>query len=585
MSDLKQLAQESLRQTHLLSQNRDTEFLTLDELKCKINDNEAFKDPQERARLVDQTIAMLHGNYVFTPTHAINRSFDPVATLLQLRSRLINPDTGANGTSNWNFFKYVTQIVAKIGDPHTAIHLPDEVSSYTGFLPFLIEGYFDRDAGRNRYYISHVIERAELDNVAVGDEVLALNGESADQRLNAIVSSTNGVFAPGLRFERRYLDQLTIIPLDVSLVVDENAESLTLTLRRDGNTTEHKHVYLFSKLGLEISRGEEEMEGLDRRFFGDVRSELFAPRSTEPSAPVKGDKLTREELDHQPHLRIEKISLNDGEHSKKQICYIRLYALTSGDRAQFVDDVVKPIEARRSEFDGVIIDVRSCRGGSIRIADQLTARCAGESIERIKGQFRNTRLNEAYCRHRADTIKMYDAWADSIRTRAAEGLLYSAALPFGEGAELDPPSSAAGNGNIPKLMIIDQYTASAAEVFAAGFADHELGEVLGVHPTTAGACSHGVRLNKLLMERVNDGNYPYDKESSIGRLKLSLCRLVRSRRSAGEIIEGKGVRADVIVPLTKSDVMGDNQDLLATAITRLMNAPKRPRENDSVQAA
>ena len=575
MSDLENLARESLRQTHLLSQDRDTEFLTLDELKCKINSNESFKDSQERARLVDQAIVMLHGNYVFTHTHAINRSFDPVAALLQLRSQLINSDTGSNGTNNWDFFKYVTQVIAKIGDPHTAVHLPDEVSSYTGFLPFLIEGYFDRDAGRNRYYISHVIEGAEVGNVAVGDEVLALNGESTDQRLATIVSSVNGVFAPGLRFERRYLDQLTIIPLDVSLVVDESAQSLTLTLGRDGKTIEHEHVYLFSKLGLERSRGEEEIEAANRRFFGDVRSELFAPRSAASRAPTKSEKLTREELDHQPHLRIERISLNDGEHSKKRICYIRLYALTSGNREKFVNDVIAPIEARRSEFDGVIIDVRSCRGGSIRIADQLTARCAGRAIERVKGQFRNTRLNEAYCRQRAKKIEMYGAWADSIRTRGAEGLLYSAALPFGEKALLEPPASAAGNGDIPKLMIIDQYTASAAEVFAAGFADHGLGEVLGVQPTTAGACSHGVRLNKLLMERVNDGNYPYDRESAIGRLKLSLCRLVRSGRSAGEIIEGKGVRADVIVPLTKNDVMGDNQDLLATAITRLMNTPKR----------
>ena len=498
---------------------------------------------------------------------------------------MVNPDPSNDGTSNWDFFKHVTEIVARIGDPHTAVQLPDKLSSYTGFVPFLIEGYFDYETGRDRYYISHIIEGAELENVAVGDEVLEINGQGTSHRLSASLSSTNGVFAPGVRPDRRYLDQLTIVPLDVLLADENSAASLTLTLRHNGKTVDHEHAYLFSQLGLETSRVNQEAETERQRFFGDVRAELFAPRSKAEEESAADEKLTREEIENRPHLRIEKISLNEGEHSKKQICYIRLYALASGDRTKFVNEVIAPIEARRAEFDGVIIDVRSCRGGSIRIADQLTARCAGRPIERIKGQFRNTRLNEAYCRRRANKIKMYRAWADSIRTRAAEGLLYSAALPFAEEAHLDPPPSAAGNGDIPKLMIIDQYTASAAEVFAAGFADHGLGEVLGVQPTTAGACSHGVRLNKLMMEGVNDNNYPYDRESAIGRLKLSLCRLVRSGKNAGEIIEGKGVRADVIVPLTKNDVMGNNQDLLTAAITRLMEQRKETGDGEPVEAA
>ena len=61
MTDLKQLAQKSLRKTHLVSQESDTEFLNLEDLQKKINTDESFTDSLERGRLVDQVIAMLHG--------------------------------------------------------------------------------------------------------------------------------------------------------------------------------------------------------------------------------------------------------------------------------------------------------------------------------------------------------------------------------------------------------------------------------------------------------------------------------------------------------------------------------------------
>lgn len=577
MIDLTKYARDCLKETHLYSKESDVEFLTLDELKTGINEYRPFSDSQQRARLVDQAIAVLHGNYVFTHAHAIRMGVDPVAALLRLRGKLVNPDEKKGGTSNWEFFKIVTRIIADIGDPHTAIQVPDQISSYTGFVPLLIEAYFDRDVGKNRYFISHIVDGVQIEQVRLGDEVITLNGETIDEAVRTAESSSDGVFATAWRFDRRNLDQLTIIPLDVSLVDDENAESLKLGLRRNGDTFEYEHVYLFAQLGLRtLGAGGGRRSG-KRPYFSDLRSMLFAPGSDKTTSLKSDGGLKREKISNRNNMRIEKIWLDDGEHRKKQICYIRLYALESGDRDRFINNVIKPLESPRSEFDGLIIDIRASKGGSIRLADQLVARCAGKEIEPVKGQLRNTHLNEAYCRKRAKKISAYEMWADSIRTRAAEGLLYSAALPFSKRRNLIPPDTASTNGSIPKLLIVDNNTASAAEVFAAGFADNELGEILGTHPTTAGACSHGIRLNKLLMEFVNGGGYPYDVESTIGRIKLSMCRLVRSGISAGEIIEGNGVRADVIVPLTINDVMNNNQDLLETAITRLLSAPVRPR--------
>jgi len=578
-NQLEQYARDCLKKTPIFSAQAADGFLTLDQLRDRINENKLFANREHREHLIDQMIAVLHGNYVFANSHELQLGFDPITTLLHLRRRLVNPDVDNGGTSNWEYYRILTRLFNGIGDPHTVIELPEEISIYTGFVPLLIESYLDKDQGRERYFISHVLANCLGDQVLPGDEVLRLNGRDIEKVLRLEQKEGDAVFSASVRFDRRNLDRLTMLPLAYSLEDAEHATTLRLDLSRDGGAPfEFEHMFLFGELGLQTTvslrpqtKGATELDNLKS-----TRSLLFAEDAVQGKTRSSEGPLERQEIEVRGNLRVESLSL-DGS---PPVCYVRLFSLETPDRKQLVDDILSAHEKNGADCAGLIIDIRASQGGSIRLAEHLLSRIRGKAINPVTAQMRNTWLNETFCRTRAAKDPNYEVWADSIRSRIAEGLMYSAALPFSRTKELKAAAQS-GRRIKPVMLIVDQNTASAAEVLAAGFTDNNVGELLGTHSATAGACAHGIRLNKLLMERVNDVAYPYDKESSIGRIKLSICRLLRAGAHAGEVIEGNGIKPDVIVPLTRDDVLHHNRDLLATAVSRLLKAEFAPEEEIS----
>jgi C-terminal processing protease CtpA/Prc len=563
---LAEYARACLQKTPVFSTGMAERLLTLEQLKQKINNEERFSDRSRRERLIDQMIAVLHGNYVFTAAHEVQFRFDPVTTLLSLRRRLVETADAKGGTSNWDFYRILTRLFDAIGDAHTRIELPDEIARYTAFVPLLIESYLDKEEGRERFFISHVLANCLGDRVLPGDEVVKLNGRDVGGVLRAEQTPEDSVFSPALRFDRRNLDRLTIIPLAYSLVDAERATVLNVELERDGRAFTFEHMFLFGELGLQTARARPAKEdSTELELLQSARALLFAQDSSRVLTRSADGPLRRETIKEKGDLRVEALSLNDSP----PVCYVRLFSLETADRHRRVDEIVAAYSENADRYAGIVLDIRASMGGSIRFAEQLLARISGKEVEPITAQMRNTWLNEEFCRTRAAKDPAYRVWADSIRTRIAEGLLYSAALPFSRSEDLAPPETA--TPRLPAVLIVDQNTASAAEVFAAGFVDNDVGELIGTHSATAGACAHGIRFNKLLMERVNRVAYPYDKESSIGRIKLSICRLIRAGKSSGQVIEGNGVKADVIVPLTRDDVLHGNRDLLTTAVTRVLN--------------
>ena len=565
--NLEAYARACLQKSYIFPKEMDEQLLTLQQLKDQINNRKRFKNRRHRARLIDQVITVLHGNYVFTAAHEVQRGIDPVATLLRLRRQLVKPKTDTGGTDNWEFCRIMTRIVSLFCDPHTLIELPDEISKHTGFVPFLVESYFDREAGRERYYISHVLDNCFDDEIKVGDEVITLNGRPVDETVRTEKTGDDPVFSSTLRFDRRNLDQLTLIPLRYSIADDQRATTLKLELSRDGGEPfKHEHMFLFAELSLQTDeslrrqKGESELD-----YIKSTKELLFASPDDSKISELREHSLRREVIMSEENLRVESLKLDDSP----PIGYVRMFALQTVSRKAFVKRIMQRFADSEEGYAGLIIDLRATQGGSIRLAERFLARISGKTIDPVTGQMRNTQLNEMYCRHRAKKDPAtYRTWADSIRTRTAEGMLYSAALPFSRDDDLDP-GDASGIG-IPALLIVDRNTASAAEVFAAGFMDNEIGEIIGTHSRTAGACAHGVRFNKLLMENVNGLMYPFNKESRVGRIRLAICRLLRAGKNAGEIIESNGIQPDVIVPLTRDDVLYRNRDLLATAVSRLL---------------
>lgn len=547
-------------------------------LKQRINSFAGLANADERMRLLDQMIAVLHGHYVFTTSKALQESTDPVSLLLQLRNEVSSNRTEPG--SNWRFCRALSEVIAQFGDPHTAIEWPLEINNITGHMPFLIESWFDDAVGRERYFVSHKIDEEDAPPVRVGDELLRINGSDVSVWLEKDGQSRRRPLAPTLRPSRGNLDRITIIPLELVFLRGRQAEGLSLTFLRQDREKTIRCEYKFSDLNL-ISSNDPKTNP-DQMPLVLPRSILFAPqvdkqkRARQERASTDGSTLQRTPQPAPVNVTIEELALE----GQQPVCYVRIHALAATDRKQFADDILNCAHPR--QHAGIIFDLRGCSGGSIRLAEYLLRRVAGGEIFPVTAQLRNSPGNERFCRAREDSSLRYRQWAESIRQRMAEGSFFSAAIPFSDTGDVG--REVESKHRMRALTIVDRNTASAAEVFAAGFQDNNVGEIIGNHASTAGACAHGVRLSNLMMARVNELAYPFDRESNAGRIRFALARVLRSGRSAGIQIEGVGVKPDIIVPLTEVDMLERNRKLLTTAMTRLLAQAEIDSDSRSLPA-
>src|SRR5262249_17408496 len=108
----------------------------------------------------------------------------------------------------------------------------------------------------------------------------------------------------------------------------------------------------------------------------------------------------------------------------------------------------------------------------------------------------------------------------------------------------------------------------------AGFQDHEIGPILGVHGTTgAGGANSWFHGNLLELGLPNN---PYQDLPEGTELKIALRRSLRVGRNAGRGLEEFGVKADAVHELTRNDVLNCDVDLIGKAVS-MLNTSRRAR--------
>ena len=117
-------------------------------------------------------------------------------------------------------------------------------------------------------------------------------------------------------------------------------------------------------------------------------------------------------------------------------------------------------------------------------------------------------------------------------------------------------------------MITDALSYSAADVFAAGFQDNNLGPILGTDPHT-GAGGANVWTHDLLRLWLPDDLQPLPAGASF---RIALRRATRANSRIGVPLEDLGVQPDHTRRPSYRDITEQNQDLLAAA-TRLIDHP------------
>ena len=523
---------------------------------------------RDRLRIVEQALLLLNMNYVHLPLKRAMHAVDPIQRLKLLRFRVLGTKEGEL-PSELTFHQRMLEIFASTRDLHTMYLLPAPFKDHVAYLPFLIEQYFERDRNGIRvekFMVSRVVDQFYKSIPNAGPEVLAFEPGVEVLYWNGVpikrAIELNGESQAGSNIDARFargLDNLTIRPLETSLPPDETWVNITyrtgtgqiFTLNQEWLV--HKTAAAGTpQLASRFTRKKRAAIDIKKTKINQLRKTLFAPR----------DVPVRKSL--QQILYAETRNVEGREFG-----YIRLFSFDVDDADKFVKDLAEVITAVGFPQEGLIIDVRGNGGGKIRAGERALQLFTPRRIEPELFEFLNTPLNLDICRLAPKHWNLA-RWADSIAESVVTGATYSSGFP------LNSEASCNDIGQMyygPVILITDALSYSTTDMFAAGFQDNEIGEVLGTSDNT-GAGGANVWWYQDLVNAVKDNPHsPFKPLPRGADMLLAVRRSIRVGRHAGRPLEELGIIPDQRHYMTAADVLGSNDDLIRRAARILMKKP------------
>ncbi|MGH9429141.1 MAG: S41 family peptidase, partial [Terriglobia bacterium] len=401
--------------------------------------------------------------------------------------------------------------------------LPAPFIDHVAYLPFLIEQYFEGNKKRKRaekFMVSRVVREfyesipnpgPEVLSFEPGVDVLYWNGVPIKRAIEL-----NGESQAGSNINARFargLDNLTIRPLDTSLPPDEVWVDLTYR-SKTGEIFTLKHEWLVIETGeagtpplaSKSTRKKRAAIDIKKKKINQLTKTLFAPR----------DVPVRESLRQIMYAETRNV---DG----REFGYIRLFTFEVGDPDEFVKDFVQVIKSDGFPQDGLIIDLRSNPGGRIRAGERLLQLFTARRIKPELFEFLNTPLNLEICRSAPKSWQL-DQWAESIAESVVTGATYSTGFP------LNSEESCNDIGQTyygPVVLITDALSYSTTDMFAAGFQDNEIGEVLGTSENTGAGGAEFWRYQDLVNASKGNPNSPFKPLPRGADIVLAVRRSIR----------------------------------------------------------
>jgi C-terminal processing protease CtpA/Prc len=520
----------------------------------------------ERLRILDQVILLLEMNYVHLPLKRAMHAIDPIQRLKLLKFRL---ETKHRMEDETQFHKRLLEIFASLRDIHTGYLLPSPFKNRVAFLPFLVEQYFETDRQGNRlekFLVSRVATRqfysaikSHREGAAFkpGVEILYWNGVSVRRAIEI-----NGEIQSGSNLDARFargLDNLTIRPLITSMPPDEEWVDITFRdLQRKVRTLrQHWLVYRTAETPRpKKSRYKRAAVDIQKTKINQVRREMFAPRDI---PGIKG-------YENVFYSQVRTVRLKGlGE---QKVGYIRLFNFAV-DNEPFVKEFKRVITAEGFPQDGLIIDVRGNPGGRIRAGERLLQLFTPRRIKPELFEFINTPLNLEICRT-APKDNGLARWAESISEAVVTGATYSMGFP------LTSDEMCNDIGQVyygPVLLITDALSYSTTDIFAAGFQDNEVGEILGTSDNTGAGGANCWDFDELIENSRRVSRSPIKPLPRDASLRIAIRRSLRVGEKEGRPLEELGITPNRRYYMTKLDLIGHNDDLIAEAVRHLRTKP------------
>ncbi|PID34413.1 MAG: peptidase S41 [Thiotrichales bacterium] len=457
----------------------------------------------------------------------------------------------------------------------------------------MVEEFFD-DEENPHYIVTKLTQGFNHAHFKLGVEIILWNGlpiEEAIRRNGEQESGSNTAarFAVGLR-------SLTIRTLAISLPPEEVNIRITY---RDKNGKERETDFEWLTLGAPpITTAEEgatlsfgrsmspttytsEPEGavdlyldslmgyhLQATQINACRKHLYANSGY---LPVNQPSLTETLTTSMPDIiRASKLKTPDGEFA-----YLRLYSFSVRDDAAYLAEIIRLLKALPQ--NGLVLDLRGNPGGLITAAETLLQLFTPHTIQPEKAQFKSSPLIRELCRRNSPSLRVpvltLEPWVDSLSHAHASGALYST----GHSITSDQDANAIGQVyTAPVVLITDAYCYSATDMFAAGFRDHNIGQILGTSDNTGAGGANVWRhlLLKILSEApgVDESGLLKGVFKELPRssdFRVSSRRMLRVGEKAGMPLEDFGVEPDERHYMTQRDVLEGNIDLYNHA-TRIL---------------
>ncbi|MCC6391808.1 MAG: hypothetical protein IT167_14505 [Bryobacterales bacterium] len=511
---------------------------------------------------------------------------DPFVAIEQVRAQL---DT----LSTFDFHICMLLVFATVHDVHTSYALPAPYAGAVAFLPFQARFVVDGTGGR-RLVVTKVMatsEDGEFEHefFGAGAEILGWNrvSEITDRDLAGIglemAARSAAQLQPGANPDAelsRGVARMTLRPLssiglaasgappfriDCSVVVDYAAK---------GEQQIRKILFPWS-----VATGLGPQTSFDASAFSisDSARETSCMynvmyKSSETAAKQGVDAMFDTELPDPDLLK--------DERTGKRFGYLRIKDFGADLPGVAQDQILtrfKQIleDSNENAPDGLILDIRGNPGGQIQVAERMLQMLTPRAIEPVLFRYARTAAIDRVIEHfRNDGAggdrSEFLAW---LETRPEDDPPIE---DLTAGRPLTVPTEANDVGQVyqgPVVLLIDALTYSAADMFAAGFQDHEIGEVIGVDSNTGGGGANLWRHEDLRTSIPPLPDIPLKPLPREVRMSLAIRRCERRGRNAGMPIEDIGVRADLVHQRTQDDLFLGNRDLVQLACRRLAQVP------------
>jgi len=555
------------------------DLLSATELREFLTDERTLSEA-ERRLICQQAIRLLEGYYVHLPMKRTMHAVDPLQRLRILGHEL-EQGRGMD-LSDLDFHREIIAVFDSVRDLHTTYRLPRPFRGKVAWLPFLIEEGVDQDAKAKRFFVSKLVGDPGPGTFKKGAEILHWNGVPIGRFVADLAQQMPGG-NPAARWARA-MNSLTLRSLTRGQIPSE--DWVRISYRTEGGRTTHYQQpwLLFSpRLGgrnlspEHFGRAEAAGLGLDDQTddLQHAKKALFARGQIEKEARMAAGSVPPSATPDEIPTALPTVFRARRVYSDNstEFGYLRVFTFNVNDADEFIEE----FERLLGEFSpqGLIIDVRGNGGGLITAAERALELLSPRRIEPEPAQFINTPGTLRLCQqHRASTqlpgLKL-EPWLHSIERSVASGATHSLAFPITE-PEICNVKGQRYQG--PKILIVDGLCYSATDMFIAGFQDHGIGRILGIHSTT-GAGGANVWSHRLLRflsvggAEVEDLR-PLPKGAD---LRVAVRRTLRVGPNAGELVEDFGINPDILYEMTDHDVLGDNEKLIEAAIREIKSMP------------